>query len=911
MNEHNKYRRGGWRRRAHYVMVTMLLLAGLSGCGGGEEGGGSGNAHDPSPVGRVSAVDGFGVARPNVPTRLDLSAFARGPGATLTAISSQQKRCGAANVVSGLTVELTSESGLCEYSYTVSNADSDASAAIYVLTSNVASPVLPPLSQTLMLGTGSAVYNLATLLGSDWPAGYSLDASSLKVQGGTEQGTVTASGNELTYTPPNTPDWNRIVFILKHPGRPDEDVLGTLFITISEASNQPPTIGEVKYDYKAQTGNAVTAQHAVTIDLATLLNLNIVDPEGEAWQLIEVQSYSASVVPVAPNSVTNKHFTFTANTSGEHIVSYIVGDHRAGFATGLIKVVVGPDERPKTWGDIMWSLGINTGTVTYLAPPLYSEVVNKGVLAEEVWDDGVKNTIGAVTGVSASLYCSKGSHLATQRELDILRTTPATEQERSKYPVQRDYIVSNGAEYLTYNLKTGVTAPYTTGSLYVICVTETPINVVTWGIGWAADSISVASQLTDVRAITANQRSYAALKGDGTVVTWGNPSNGGDSGSVADQLVDVKAVFGNGKAFAALKNDGSVVTWGDVIDGGNSSAVTNQLTGVIDIIPGYLNAFAALKKDGTVVTWGDPERGGDSSSVADMLTDVSAVFGGQSFFIAQKKDGSAITWGKVPTLLGGAATDIKTIFTFDLSALALKHDGSWIGWGLDPTPLNAASKQIVQVTAIPEYSYAALTSDGKVILGKRPDELAEHPNFKVILDPNGVVPSLTDVRRIYVTGPLSNSYAALNNDGTVVTWYAGPIAYLNSTNPHGPDSAASDSSAVSRLLTNVKTIYSNDSAFAALKEDGSVVTWGNPFRGGDSRLVSGLLTDVKDIYSARSGLFSAVKSNGTVVTWGCYQYTCDAMFAYYIHVQTTPNLKTIVEGYSHMTFAALLEPESE
>ncbi|MGN5073613.1 hypothetical protein ACTG2C_01115 [Aeromonas veronii] len=363
MNEHNEYRRGGWRHRAHSVMVTMLLLAGLAGCGGGEAGGGSGNAHDPSPVGRVSAVDGFGVARPNVPTRLDLSAFARGPGATLTAISSQQKGCGAANVVSGLTVELTSESGLCEYSYTVSNADSDASAAIYVLTSNVASPVLPPLSQTLMLGTGSAVYNLATLLGSDWPAGYSLDASSLKVQGGTEQGTVTASGNELTYTPPNTPDWNRIVFILKHPGRPDEDVLGTLFITISEASNQPPTIGEVKYDYKAQTGNAVTAQHAVTMDLATLPNLNIVDPEGEAWQLIEVQSYSASVVPVAPNSVTNKQFTFTANTLGEHVVSYIVGDHRAGFATGLIKVVVGPDERPKTWGDIIM------GAVTYRATP--------------------------------------------------------------------------------------------------------------------------------------------------------------------------------------------------------------------------------------------------------------------------------------------------------------------------------------------------------------------------------------------------------------------------------------------------------------------------------------------------------------------------------------------------------------
>ncbi|TNI15021.1 hypothetical protein CF106_01415 [Aeromonas veronii] len=875
----------------------MLLLGGLAGCGG-EEGGG-GNTHDPSPVGRVSAVDGFGVARPNMPTRLDLSAFARGPGATLTAISSQQKGCGAANVVSGLTVELTSESGLCEYSYTVSNADSDASAAIYVLTSIMASPVLPPLSQTLMLGTGSAVYNLATLLGSDWPAGYSLDASSLKVQGGTEQGTATASGNELTYTPPNTPDWNRIVFILKHPERPDEDVLGTLFITISEASNQPPTIGEVKYDYKAQTGNAVTAQHAVTMDLATLPHLNIVDPEGEAWQLIEVQSYSASVVPVDPHSVTNKQFTFTANTLGEHIVSYIVGDHRAGFATGLIKVVVGPDERPKTWGDIMM------GAVSYRATPLYSEVVNKGVLAEEVWDDGVKNTIGAVTGVSASSYCSKGSHLATQRELDILSTTPATEQERSKYPVQRDYIVSNGAEYLTYNLKTGATAPYTAGSLYVICVTETPINVVTWGMGEGADSSSVAHQLTDVRSITENKAAYAALKGDGTVVTWGKRDSGGDSHAVTKQLVDVKAVFRTDHAFAALKNDGTVVTWGNAAKGGDSSAVASQLTGVIEITSS-VSAFAALKSNGTVVTWG---TGGDSSAVADMLTDVSTVVGASDWFAARKKDDTIITWGlKVPTLLGGTATDVKTLFSSRTAPmLALKHDGSWIGWGVDPSPLNAAGNQVVKVI-IGMYSYAALTSGGTVIIGGRPDYLAPNYGEEVILDPDGVVPSLVGVRDIY-HARVANAYAALTNDGTVATW-GGGTRLTNSLMIAGElQSSASDSSAVSHQLTNIRTIFSSSGAFTALKDDGSVVTWGNRGYGGNNSPVSGLLTNVKHIY-ANYAMFAAVNADGTVVSWGLGDSSPDYIWT---NVQTMPNLQTIISssrnnGYS---FAALLEPESE
>ncbi len=41
--------------------------------------------------------------------------------------------------------------------------------------------------------------------------------------------------------------------------------------------------------------------------------------------------------------------------------------------------------------------------------------------------------------------------------------------------------------------------------------------------------------------------------------------------------------------------------------------------------------------------------------------------------------------------------------------------------------------------------------------------------------------------------------------------------------------------------TGVKTIYSTNEAFAALKDDGSVVTWGFPQYGGNSSQVSHLL----------------------------------------------------------------------
>jgi hypothetical protein len=76
--------------------------------------------------------------------------------------------------------------------------------------------------------------------------------------------------------------------------------------------------------------------------------------------------------------------------------------------------------------------------------------------------------------------------------------------------------------------------------------------------------------------------------------------------------------FSNLNAFAALRSDGSVVTWGDSRDGGNSSGVhldgpSNSLK-VSQIYSNYY-AFAALRSDGSVVAWGFSSSGGNSSGV--------------------------------------------------------------------------------------------------------------------------------------------------------------------------------------------------------------------------------------------------------------------------------------------------------
>ena len=73
-----------------------------------------------------------------------------------------------------------------------------------------------------------------------------------------------------------------------------------------------------------------------------------------------------------------------------------------------------------------------------------------------------------------------------------------------------------------------------------------------------------------------------------------------------------------GYIFAAILGDGSVVTWGDSRSGGDSSAVQGQLRNVQHIQASY-SAFAAVLENGSVVTWGGSTFGGDSKAVEDEL----------------------------------------------------------------------------------------------------------------------------------------------------------------------------------------------------------------------------------------------------------------------------------------------------
>ncbi len=217
---------------------------------------------------------------------------------------------------------------------------------------------------------------------------------------------------------------------------------------------------------------------------------------------------------------------------------------------------------------------------------------------------------------------------------------------------------------------TAVTQIYST--IYAFAALRIDGSVVTWGGygGFGGDSSAVAADIdgaTDVTQIYSTSYDFAALRADGSVVTWGE--FGSYSSTVAamlDGTTDVKQIYSTDASFAALRVDGSVVTWGSDFVGGDSSAVAALLDGTTDVTQVYstLGAFAALRADGSVVTWGYESQGGDSSAVAALLDgtiDVTQIYSTDYAFAALRADGSVVTWGHY--LTGGDSGVVASLIS--------------------------------------------------------------------------------------------------------------------------------------------------------------------------------------------------------------------------------------------------------
>lgn len=161
-------------------------------------------------------------------------------------------------------------------------------------------------------------------------------------------------------------------------------------------------------------------------------------------------------------------------------------------------------------------------------------------------------------------------------------------------------------------------------------------------------------------------------------------------------------------------------------------------------------------------------------------------------------------------------------------------------------------KQVVSSAS----SSAILLSNGNVfVVGS---------NSTSLLMPSGIVTQsdLVNVSKI-IAG--ANNFIVIKTNGSIVCWGKGA---------DGADVNVSDTwntglNAVRSQLTNVVDVVVNyGTAFAALNSDGSVVTWGKMQYGGDKTTAATYLSSgITNIYASVQSLF-ALKNDGTVVRWG-------------------------------------------
>ncbi|MFH0796212.1 MAG: choice-of-anchor D domain-containing protein [Candidatus Omnitrophota bacterium] len=365
--------------------------------------------------------------------------------------------------------------------------------------------------------------------------------------------------------------------------------------------------------------------------------------------------------------------------------------------------------------------------------------------------------------------------------------------------------------------------------------------------------------------IAGGRKHTIALKDDSgvdtTVWTWGwdfygqlGDGTGSDSintpvqvkgaGGI-DYLTNITAIAGGADHTIALKNDGTVWTWGDN-DYGELGDDTNTdtnipvqagigyLTGITKIAGGYDHTIA-LKDADTVWTWGRNDCGelGDGTNInantpvqvkgaggIDDLTNITAIAGGENHTVALK-DASGV--------------DSTTVWTWGKNNRGQLGDGTNTDSSNTPVQVKGAGgiDYLINITAIAGGAdhTMALKDDGTVWTwggndcGQLGDGTNTDTNVPVQVKGEFGEDFLTDIIAIAGGG---DHTIALKDDGTVWTWgwdFYGQLGDGTESDSINTPVQVKGAGGID-YLTNITAIAGGADHTMALKDDGTVWTWG-------------------------------------------------------------------------------------
>ena len=489
-----------------FYTASVLTLAILLGCS--DEQLATPSEIIPEPVPGFSALNGFIYSEPGQLNAIDLRRYVVGAdGIKFTDVVSLQPHCDNPRL-SEAGFDVYPEKGvLCDYRYTATLGSEESQAIISVFGTQAHNPLLNSLSYSIPAEQLVSNISLPLLLGVDFPVGYTLDKVERLDSGGNMRGAAVVSNSQpgaFSYTRSEGEfGWDRLRYTLSGSGRVSVDLvevqgasssvehtlMGEVYILSSAASGSvAPIIGNPNASYS----QPVKAGEAVVVDLATA-GMQINEASQADYQLIEVQSFTATVTATVPSDVTNKRFNFQSAMPGEHFVTYIVSNHYGDYSMGLIRVHVAAVQSGKTFPDIVVSNDtppqLSSG-YTLTAPPLYEDRIANTFNVIPVFDSITNSTLaGFVSLDAAQAYCSTlgGVVPMSTTHLSTVITNAINATNATRWPVALGgYALINGASSMNWS-----------NGLLVSCTKYSSMK-------WDAlqTTLSVSNQFQDIGVLT-------------------------------------------------------------------------------------------------------------------------------------------------------------------------------------------------------------------------------------------------------------------------------------------------------------------------------------------------------------------------------------------------------------------------
>lgn len=373
---------------------------------------------------------------------------------------------------------------------------------------------------------------------------------------------------------------------------------------------------------------------------------------------------------------------------------------------------------------------------------------------------------------------------------------------------------------------------------------------------------------------------FVAVREDGSLISWSDPkadgsdckpndpsdssessdSNNETNGNDPNKTVKIKSIVATEKAFAALREDGTVISWGNSDYGGNFSSKSDKLVSVRDIKASE-RAFIALKTDGSIVVWGAANFGASipSNISSNLKSGVEEIWASARGFAARKGNGQLYSWGNV--LFNSnennkyvELTQIKSVYTNTHCFSSVSNDGTIQYWGdkcISDNPDSNNHVPKLKVVSQPDksigikelsstdYGFSALMNDGSVLYwghkyyGGNPPALVKQ----------GLADNFNPAKELRST---AWGLSVLKADGTVISW-GSKIAAINDNSENLAE--------LQNPSKKVESLYSGNTLFVALRSDKSAVLWGR------NDIFKKIDRTVKKVLSFKDSFFFVKKSS--------------------------------------------------